>query len=90
MTLSAAHIQGRYIQKLRHQFMQAGDHAPSDVRDDNLQLSGQQNERCHTVTPDICAPLTPAALEWLQSSEPLLNHATSAAAGSGKVSIMPC
>ena len=70
--------------------MQAGDHAPSDVRDDNLQLSGQQNERCHTVMPDICAPLTPAALEWLQSSEPLLDHATSAAAGSGKASIMPC
>ncbi|EIE25651.1 hypothetical protein COCSUDRAFT_39952 [Coccomyxa subellipsoidea C-169] len=45
-------------------------------------MPGQPNYISHVVSPDIRAPLTRAALKWLQSSEPLLQHATEAAADS--------
>lgn len=61
--------------------LQVWDSAHSDSNSPHADPHRQLNGFSHNVAPDICAPLTPAALEWLHRNEPLLQEAAAAAKG---------
>ena len=62
--------------------LQVWDSAHSDTNSPRAEPLRKLNGFSNVVAPDICAPLTPSALEWLHRNDPLLQEAAAAAEGS--------
>ncbi|BDA43839.1 hypothetical protein COCOBI_05-0180 [Coccomyxa sp. Obi] len=60
---------------------QVWDSARSEEDSPHADARWRQNGFHHIVAPEICAPLTSAALEWLQKNEPLLKEIAGAVEG---------
>ncbi len=61
--------------------MQVWDSARSEEDSPHADVRRQPNDFHHIVSPEICAPLTAAALEWLKNNEPLLEEISAAVEG---------